>query len=85
MKDFAYKSIVRDTMPCWYEIGWQENPPTIILRVHQDFIKNNTLAISSESPIVKGLQKEFGFKKFCGDLNKNFGFDDSFVYQGKKK
>ena len=84
MKNFMYKTVVRDTIPCLYEIGWQANPPAILLRVHQDFIKNNTLVANPELPIIKSLQKEFGFKKFCGDLNGHFGFDDAFVHQGEK-
>lgn len=86
MEEFKYKHIVRDTMPCWYELSWQAKPPAIILRVRQDFIENvNSLLVdNSDLPIARGLQQEFGFKKFCGDLSDKFGFDDSFVYCGKK-
>ena len=84
MEDLIYKTITRHIIPCWYELGWQENPPALILRIHQDFIKNNTRTFNSELPIVKGLQKEFGFKNFCGDLSKNFGFNDAFIHQKKE-
>lgn len=84
MRDFVYRPITRQTIPCWYEIGWQKSSPAIILRVHRDFIRDNPLVAHSELPIIKSYQKEFGFKKFCGDLNGNFGFDDSFSYQGEK-
>lgn len=38
MKDF--KILTQDDIPCWYEISWRKSIPAIVLRVHQDFIKN---------------------------------------------
>ncbi|HRY52309.1 MAG TPA: hypothetical protein P5089_00455 [Candidatus Portnoybacteria bacterium] len=84
MKDFVYKDITRDNIPCWYKLDWQEKPPAIMLSIHQDFIKNNTRILKPELPLIKHFQKEFNFDSFCGELNKDFGFNSAFLYQGEK-
>jgi hypothetical protein len=71
-----FKTITRDSIPCWYELSWQEKEPAIILRVHQDFVESAP-PIKQDAPIAIGLKKDFGFKKFTGSLNENFGFDDA--------
>lgn len=80
----SYKTIRKDIIPCWYELGWQEIPPAIVLRIHKDFARDNSLKFNSQLPVIKHLQKEFNFKNFCPDLNGNFGFDDVFIYQKKE-
>jgi hypothetical protein len=32
--------LTRQDIPCWYELSWQEKIPAILLRVHEDFIKD---------------------------------------------
>ncbi len=78
-----FKRITRDNIPCWYELSWQEKELAIILRVHQDFIEN-TAPVKQDAPIVIGLKEGFGFKKFTGSLNENFGFDDALEIQAPK-
>lgn len=80
------KTILRDIMPCWYELSWLEKIPAILLRVHKDFVEEiKERKIDFEkAPMVMGLKLEFGFKNFVGDFNGNFGFDDVFKRKGEK-
>lgn len=74
----VYKDLKREDIPCWYELSWQEKPPAIILRVHKDFIANAPV-IPDDAPIIKQfMEGGFGFKKFCANLEGNFGFDNAF-------
>jgi len=76
-----YKTIILDSIPCWYELSWQEKEPAIILRIHKEFITEAEKLIKPNSPIPIAIDfiNQFGFKKFCHDLCGNFGFDNSFV------
>lgn len=77
------KILIRERISCWYELSFRKEKPAIILRIHRDFIAN-TEPIRQIAPIVKGFMKHFGFKRFNGSLAGNFGFDDSFVFNGIK-
>lgn len=80
------KTVLRDIMPCWYELSWLEKLPAIILRVHNDFIgyiKEQKIDFEN-APIIMRLKIEFGFKNFIGDFGGNFGFDDALKRRGEK-
>lgn len=79
------KTVLRDIMPCWYELSWIEKTPAILLKVHNDFINHiREQRIDFEkAPIVMGLKLEFGFKNFVGDFGGNFGFDNAFERKRK--
>ncbi|MDP2946315.1 MAG: hypothetical protein Q8N61_02580 [bacterium] len=81
--EHQFKRITRDSIPCWYELSWQKKEPAIILRVHRDFVES-AVPIKQDAPIVIGLKEGFGFKKFTGSLNENFGFDDTLEIQAPK-
>jgi hypothetical protein len=76
MKEFRW--IIREDIPCWYELAWDEKKLAIILRAHQDFIETVPI-ITQETPLIKGLMEEFKFREFIGDLKGNFGFDGSIL------
>lgn len=79
------KWIIRENVPCWYELSWREKEPAIILRVHQDFI-DSIPAVTSENFMVASFMKSFKFQRFSGDWQEKFGFDDGvFEYQGKQE
>ncbi len=78
-----FKRITRDSIPCWYELSWQEKEPAIILRVHQDFVES-VASIKQDAPIVVGLKEGFKFKKFISAINENFGFDDALEIQAPR-
>ena len=77
------KILTRDYMPCWYDLSWQgkTKPPTIILRVHKDFIAGQE-KIPETATLIEHFKKEFELKTFCGDLNGNFGFENTLKRQG---
>lgn len=76
------KVITRDTIPCWYELGWRTEDAAIVLRIHKEFISANPIAV--DAPIVLGLKEEFGFSKFTS-FDEKFGFDDSFILANKQE
>lgn len=82
-KGFEFKDILHEIIPCWYELGWRKKKPAIILRVHNDFIKN-TRVMPSDAPIVKSLMDEFKLLNFSGDFGKDIGFDQAFKRRGEK-
>lgn len=75
-KDF--KMLTRENIPCWYDLFWQVNPPTIGIRIHKDFIRD-TEPVSDNDPIVKHFKHEFSFSSFIGDFDKGFGFNNVFI------
>jgi hypothetical protein len=79
-----YKNPKRDIIPCWYELGWKEDVPALVLRVHKDFIANPPVEVKTDSPAVVYYQERLGFSSFVADFTKNFGFDDALINQGEK-
>ena len=77
MEDFKY--LIRDILPCWYELSWKDSPvkPAIIVRVHKDFAEKFQ-EIPPSAPMPSALKKNFEFKSFCGSLRENFGFEEAF-------
>ena len=77
----SIKRITQESVPCWYELSWS-NKSSIILRIHEDFLKNKG-SIMPEEYFIKELARENKFTIFEGDFEGgNFGFDKSFVNQG---
>jgi hypothetical protein len=75
--------LARNSIPCWYELSWIANPPTLVVRIHEEFMK--TLKdVPATAPIVKTFTKDFGFKSFQGKFGKDFGFEEKLLYKGKK-
>jgi hypothetical protein len=81
MKDFRW--IIRENIPCWYELAWDKKKPAIILRAHQDFIEAIT-PIPREAHLIKWLTEKFKFQEFNGDLKGNFGFNGSVLQKPNK-
>lgn len=77
------KLLTYENIPCWYELSWLAEPPTIVLRLHRDFIAVAKI-MSPEAFIVQKFMKEFRFTNWNGDFTRNWGFEDAFVRQGEK-
>ena len=78
-------NIQKENVPCWYELSWDSSKESIVLRVHEDFVKSNG-NISGEAPIIWGMKEEHGFNRFEGNFSgKNFGFDKSLINRGLNK
>jgi len=71
------KTILRETLPCWYELSWNPKKVAIILRIHRDFIRDKKV-IPENAPIVQYFKQEFGFQHFGRDPACDFGFDQAF-------
>jgi hypothetical protein len=76
------KLLIRENIPCWYELSWRAVEPAIILRVHRDFIKN-TGPIPDNQWMVADLKQKLGSTNFIGNFEGNFGFDDAFFRVGE--
>lgn len=68
------KLITYENAHCWYELSWQEKPPAIVLRIHNDFIENKKKINLEKAPIVENLIKELNLPEFKGDFAKDIGF-----------
>lgn len=73
------KTVLRDIMPCWYELSWRRTTPAIVFRAHQDFLNGVKKINLVEAPGVWGFQQEFGFNDFDGNFESDyFGFEKTF-------
>lgn len=78
-----FRDITYQNLPCWYELSWDATKPAILLRIHNDFIKN-ALVMTESTRLVSFLSKELGFKSFNGDYRSNIGFEEALKHQGEK-
>ncbi len=72
-------TIQYDDIPCWYELGWQNQPPALIVRLHKEIIPS-TLWPAADSPPILDFQKTYGFKNFEVQLEQGFGFERAFTF-----
>lgn len=70
--------LVRDVLPCWYELSWDASIPAILLNIHDNYIAE-TGSIPADHPSVEHLVEEFQFTSFSGDFGSNFGFNAAFL------
>jgi hypothetical protein len=75
------ENIVRRDLPSWYELSWQEEPMSLIFKIHQDFI-NNSEPVPLGFPVIEALKKNLGLSGFEGDLSKDFGYENAFKNRG---
>lgn len=76
--------ITREDVPCWYELSWEGKSNSIILKIWEGYIKDNTVDFD-KAFIVSSLKENFQFKKFYADFyGDNFGFEKSFKNDGIK-
>lgn len=75
--------LIEEDFPCWYELSWQEKKPAIILRIHEDFIKDFK-PTSESSVLVRHFMEEFKFTDFAGNLNSDFGFNKALKFVKEK-
>lgn len=65
-------------VPCWYELGWDKETKSLILRVHKDFVKE-TMFFPTHDSMIWSYKKEFGFLSYSYDFSgEHFGFDNAF-------
>jgi len=86
IENFLFKDIVRQNRPCWYELSWEEEKPAIILRIHNDFIRNPKVTALQRlnEDIKEDLMREFCFTGFSGNFETNIGFEQVFKRRGEK-
>ncbi|MFH0937031.1 MAG: hypothetical protein V1808_01935 [Candidatus Daviesbacteria bacterium] len=82
-KTTKFLTILREDLPCWFELGWEETNLAIVLRIHHDFLKNMPI-ISPHSPLVKMYIEELGLDEFSGNFSGNIGFNDALKLRGEK-
>ncbi|MFA6588282.1 MAG: hypothetical protein WCT08_04380 [Patescibacteria group bacterium] len=76
------RMLERESIPCWYEAGFQTEPLAVLIRIAEEIIPTLPI-ISQENLMVKSfLSCKWGFKKFEPDYAGNFGFDNSLQYKG---
>ncbi len=86
----SIKMLKRDLMPCWYELSWlptrtnQQIIPTILLRIHQDYLKH-MWPVDQDAPIVASYLGSNGLGSFQGSLYCDFGFNKALTFVGEYK
>src|SRR3989304_7804187 len=77
-----FKTVLREILPCWHELSWENEGPTLVLRIHQNYV--DALSVKPDAPIVAHFQKAFELGNFEGDLRGNFGFNEALKNRGEK-
>jgi len=73
------KMLVRDLMPCWYELGWRSSPnPALVIRIHKNFIRDASSLLET-AWIISSLKEEFKLPSFAIDFDHALGFDGILV------
>lgn len=74
---------IEKNMPCWYELGWNEEIKSLILRVHQAFVKEAKV-FSSNDLMVWSYKRELNLSSYSHDFSgEYFGFDNAFKKRGE--
>lgn len=69
---------IEKNVPCWYELGWDKETKSLILRVHKDFIKEARV-LSSNDLTIWSYKRDFNLLSFSPDFSgEYFGFDNAF-------
>lgn len=69
---------IEKSMPCWYELGWDKETKSLILRVHKDFVKRNP-AFPGFDPTIWSYKNQFNLISYnYGFHTEYFGFDNTF-------
>ncbi len=68
---------------CWYELLYQENPPSIGLRIHKEFIESNKIDFG-KVPMVRYLAEKLRMSAFSGDFTRDIGFGGILKRKGEK-
>jgi hypothetical protein len=79
-------NMIRENVPCWYELSWNKEEKAIVLRVHKDvrdFIETSNFSFE-KAPLIRSLKEEFKLGNFIGDFKGNMGFDEAFKFLGEK-
>lgn len=78
------KMIIYETVPSWYELLWLEEPPSIGLRIHKEFIEKQKVDFK-KAPMIKFLAKNLRIPNFRGNFNENIGFGEVLKNKGEKE
>lgn len=74
------KTIIRDTVPCWWKLGWSPNDNSLLIHVAKAFI-SALPAISPNSPLILAGKSWLAgdlFRSFsCSLTESHFGFNQS--------
>lgn len=77
------KMIMRENVPCWYGLVFKEDPPSIGLRIHEEFIENKKVDFE-KAPMIKFLAESLRIPNFRGNFNKDIGFGGILKHTGDK-
>lgn len=78
MKD---RIILLEEVPCWFELSWQEEKPSLLLKIHSLLIP--TLIFHPQ--VIESYQNEFSFQSFAQLASgTTFGFDNAFQQCGNE-
>lgn len=75
--------LIKENIPCWYELSWNAEVPAIILKIHKDFIKHRNIKLGDLAGIVD-FNKNFSyFGDFESDFQGNIGFSGVLRHYGE--
>ena len=77
-------SIIRENIPCWYELSFINTEDALSLRISEEYLKKRPF-ILKDNVMVMDMEQKFDFKEFDNSFyGNNFGFDKSFTNTGIK-
>ena len=77
-------SIIRENIPCWYELSFLTEEEALSLRISEEYLRKRPLILENNMMVI-GMKQQLGFEKFDNSFyGDNFGFDESFINAGIK-
>jgi hypothetical protein len=76
-----YKKVSKNSVPCWYELSFDQATPAIILRIHNDWIADNPM--KEYKRLIETVQSKFKFPDFSASFDSDFGFGAALRFLGK--
>ncbi|MDO8633226.1 MAG: hypothetical protein Q7K38_01635 [Candidatus Wildermuthbacteria bacterium] len=73
-------------IPCWFELSLQEEPPALLLKIHEMRVRD-FYPLTPTNPWIQGIFEEFpGFESFTGlQEGEPFGFNQALKWVGKQE
>ncbi len=68
-----YFNIMREDIPAWYEISWDDENKAIVVRVHRAVL-NQLGLLTNEAPIIRILSTDIDLSDFVPFGESNWGF-----------
>jgi len=77
-----FKILIREDIPCWYEVSFDKKNKRLLFGIHEDYLKH--IEVKDSSPLIKGHLEKIKFTHFARDFTSDFGFEGCMKNEGVK-